>query len=103
MAAEHHEEVPHPADVSGEYSFDELAKGMAQGTITRGRMLKLAGVALLGGILSVAFPGVAQARHHRHLNFAQRCLRAGGEPCSTPTGPVCCLGGGCEAGVGCLA
>lgn len=30
------------------YYFDELTKAMAQGTITRGRMLKLARALLLG-------------------------------------------------------
>src|SRR5437588_1638814 len=31
-------------------SFDELAMGFADGTLTRGRVLKLMGVALLGGL-----------------------------------------------------
>jgi hypothetical protein len=33
-----------------EYSFDELAKEMAQGTISRGRALKLFGTAIVGGL-----------------------------------------------------
>lgn len=35
-----------------EYSFDELAKGVASGTISRGRALKLAGSAALGAVLA---------------------------------------------------
>jgi hypothetical protein len=35
-------------DIAEEYSFDELAKGMASGAISRGRALKLVGASLLG-------------------------------------------------------
>ncbi len=52
-------------NLSEKHSLDELAKGMAKGTLTRRRMLKLAGAALLGGVISAAFPGIAEARHRR--------------------------------------
>jgi hypothetical protein len=42
--------------------FDEVAKGLADGTISRGRALKLTGSALLGGGLLAMFPGVAGAQ-----------------------------------------
>ncbi len=42
--------------------FDEAAKGLAAGTISRGRALKLTGTALLGGGLLAMFPGVAGAQ-----------------------------------------
>ena len=42
--------------------FDELAKGLADAALSRGWVLTLAEAALLGGLLSAAFPGVAQAR-----------------------------------------
>jgi len=42
--------------------FDEVAKGLAAGTISRGRALKLAGSALLGGGMLAMFPGVAGAQ-----------------------------------------
>jgi hypothetical protein len=42
--------------------FDEVAKGLAAGTISRRRALKLTGTALLGGGLLAMFPGVAGAR-----------------------------------------
>jgi hypothetical protein len=42
--------------------FDEVAKGLASGTISRRRALKLSGMALLGGGLMAMFPGVAGAQ-----------------------------------------
>jgi hypothetical protein len=42
--------------------FDEVAKGLAGGTISRGRALKLTGSALLGGGMLALFPGVAGAQ-----------------------------------------
>ncbi len=50
------------ANVVEEHSLDELAKGLASGNITRRGMLKLTGAALLGSVLSAAFPGVAFAK-----------------------------------------
>src|SRR5215212_9957273 len=43
-----------------ERSFDELARGLASGSISRGRALKLMGAALVGGVLA-SMPGIAQA------------------------------------------
>ena len=43
---------------ASESSFDELAKGLASGSITRGRALRVAGGALLGAALA-SLPGVA--------------------------------------------
>ncbi len=43
------------------YGFDEAAKGLAGGTISRGRALKLTGSALLGSGLLALFPGTASA------------------------------------------
>jgi hypothetical protein len=51
------EEDQYPADSSragtseGHSSFDELAKGLAKGNLTRGQALKLAGAAILGSVL----------------------------------------------------
>ncbi len=44
------EEVP-LEDMTEEYSFDELARGLATGTLSRRKALKLVGAALLGGAL----------------------------------------------------
>jgi hypothetical protein len=51
-----------------EPSFDELAKGRADGAMSRDRALKLVGVFLLGTGLTGLFPDLARAkrRHHRH-------------------------------------
>jgi hypothetical protein len=51
--------LPHKLITDG---FDEVAKGLAAGTISRGRALKLTGTALLGGGLLAMFPGVAGAQ-----------------------------------------
>ena len=50
-------------DTSEGHHFDELTKGLASGTISRGRALKLAGAAILGstGLLAL-FPGKARAQ-----------------------------------------
>jgi hypothetical protein len=43
-----------------EHSFDELAKGLASGTLSRGKAIRWMGGALLGAALA-SFPGVAWA------------------------------------------
>ncbi len=89
MANEHHQggEQPRQEAMPEEYSFDELARGLASGTLSRGRALKLVGAALLGsalGIFGLAAPAEAQRRR-------RRCA-----PCTTddpgtyPAG-YCCL------------
>jgi hypothetical protein len=44
-----------------EGSFDELARGLASGSITRGKALRLMGAALLGGTLASVGIGEAAA------------------------------------------
>jgi hypothetical protein len=44
--------------------FDELASGLASGSISRGKALKLMGAALLGGTLA-SIPGLACAKPHK--------------------------------------
>jgi hypothetical protein len=64
-------------------SFDELARGLASGSISRGKALKLMGAALLGGTLaSVVGIGEAAAdrggckRIGKHCkNISQCCTR----------------------------
>ncbi len=67
----------------GGYSLDELAKGMASGTISRGRALKLVGTAFLGGALSfLSFADVAEARlRRRRRRRGARCPSSTG--CNT--------------------
>lgn len=56
---------------AGKHSLDELAKGLASGSITRGQLLKFGGAALLGGALSASFPGVALAQHNNRRKGKQ--------------------------------
>ena len=53
--------IPDKADTARQYSFDELTKGLASGTLSRRRALKLMGGALLGGLL-VSMPGRVSAQ-----------------------------------------
>jgi hypothetical protein len=40
-------------DETGEYSFDELARGVADGTLSRSRALKAVFAAIVGGVFSI--------------------------------------------------
>lgn len=61
MSAEDKEfgKLPTREDTTEEFSFDELAKGLASGRISRSRALKLVGAAILGGGVLTLLPGVA--------------------------------------------
>jgi len=98
-----------------ETSFDDLARGLASGAISRGRALRLAGAALvsaaLGGLLGeealavTAKAGCAEARAgegayaragcdeggdgSRRDRFTRRCRRRRGTVCRTPEGRRC--------------
>ena len=63
-----------------ERSFDELARGLASGTVTRGKALRLMGAALVGGTL--ASLGIGEAA-------ADECKR-NGKACKKHT--QCCSG-----------
>jgi hypothetical protein len=56
-----------------EHSFDELARGLASGSITRGKALRLAGGALLGAALA-SLPGAALADDDCR-RIGRRCRR----------------------------
>jgi hypothetical protein len=64
---------------AGERYFDELASGLASGSISRGRALKLMGAALVGGALA-SVPGVT---------VAQRPAQAQTTTCPNPA-EACC-------------
>jgi hypothetical protein len=53
--------------------FDDLARGLADGTLTRGKAIRLMGVALVGGALA-SLPGVALADDDCR-RFGRRCRR----------------------------
>src|SRR5215213_2688758 len=71
-----------------EWFFDDLAKGLDNGTISRGRALKLAGGALLGAVVPSLFPREAEAR----ISKRRRCKRKGGTwlDAADPASPCRC-------------
>src|SRR5215207_7176273 len=71
-------------------SFDELARRLADATITRGRAIKLAGAVLAGSVLSVFFAPEADARRRRRRSRRARCRRRGRKFCKGPLGTSCC-------------
>ena len=45
---------------AGERTFDELAIGLSNGSLSRGKALRLMGTAIIGGVLA-SIPGIAEA------------------------------------------
>jgi hypothetical protein len=82
-----------------EHSLDELAKGLATGTLSRGKAIRWMGGALLGAALA-SVPGVAWANDCRRLGRACRrdsqccsrnCVRRGDDKvCGCPEGQDRC-------------
>jgi Stigma-specific protein, Stig1 len=83
-----------------ERSFDELAKGLATGTLSRGKALRWMGSAILGAALA-SFPGVALADDDcRRLGrecrrdsqcCSRNCVRRGDDKvCACPEGRTRC-------------
>ena len=82
-----------------ERSFDELARGLANDRLSRGRMLRLMGAALLGGTLtSFGFGGIAAAQDQNDQGQNEECkplnqkCRRNTQCCSGN-----CAGGKCAA------
>jgi hypothetical protein len=69
-------------------SFDDLTAGLADGTITRSRAIKLAGAALLGGALTVLWPGEADAANRRRRRRKKRRRRRRKAQVTPPLTPV---------------
>src|SRR3712207_3008844 len=101
----HTGEVHSSADSTAEYSFDELARGLASGTVSRRKALKWMGGALLGGVLA-SIPGVAVAAPppgRGRPSGSQGCpnvgeIRVGGR-CQCQSGQELC-GGACVPSCG---
>ena len=63
-AEDHREQALSSKSASWEqHSFDDLAKGLASGTLSRRKASKFMGGTLLGGLLA-SIPGVAWATHN---------------------------------------
>jgi hypothetical protein len=83
------------------HSFDELARGLANGSVSRRRALRLMGAALVGGALA-SIPGIAWAKpkpagrkcNHNHQCESGQCV---GGMCQGGGG-ICPTGGSCETG-----
>lgn len=85
-------------------SFDELAAGLADETITRGRAIKLAGAVLAGSVLAVFSPLAGEAegqelkieskrsrrRRRRRRRFIRRCRNRGRVVCRVGNKIACC-------------
>ena len=72
-----------------DHKLDGLARDLAEGSISRGRAIKLAGAALVASALGLFAAGEAEAAHHSSRRRA--CNRRGGTYCFGPhTGGVCC-------------
>ena len=83
-------------DRTRERSLDELARGLASGTLSRRQALKLMGGALLGGVLAAALPFIA-----RRDEQVQAQQQQGNAPCPSGTHP--CPDGTCApVGVLCV-
>ena len=84
-----------------ESSFDELAKGLASGTVSRGKALRWIGSAL-GGVALASVPGVAWATDCKPYGrrctgdrqcCSRNCIRnpsGEGRICGCPTGRTRC-------------
>jgi hypothetical protein len=98
---------------TAESSFDELTRGLASGSISRGRALRLMGAALVGGTLaSLGVGGVAVADNEckptgKKCRKDKQCCsgKCEGGTCASPPPPDCTPGTSCgPGGVGfCLA
>ena len=89
------------------HSFDDLARGLASGSITRGKALRLMGAALVGGTLASLGIGEAGAdpigckRNGKHCTRNNQCCSEvctdGTCAASCPTGTKLCSNGQCAS------
>jgi hypothetical protein len=94
-------ECPDCSTTARERSFDELAKGLANGKLSRRGMLGMLGGALLGGALA-SIPGVARAAKPgcasgvtckgKCCPVGATCAKGAGGGCTCPTGQTVCSG-----------
>lgn len=75
-------------DHTAEHSLDELARGLASGSVSRRKALRLMGAALVGGALA-SIPGVAQAAPQPCPELTTPCGKGGRRLCC-PAGFTCC-------------
>jgi hypothetical protein len=104
LAEDHNEQGSENTPTLVEHSVDELAKGLATGTVSRRKALRMLGAALFGGMLA-SIPGVSWAQTGR---FSHGCripgqVRVRGkcvcEEGTTLCGGSCCTTEFCCGGV----
>jgi hypothetical protein len=91
-----------------DHSFDELTRGLASGTLSRGKALRLMGAALVGGALA-SIPGIALAKpnkpegakcNHNHQCASGNCSSSGAcAAACTPNGGTCSTSTDCCSGI----
>lgn len=88
-------EATNREEMAEEHSFDILAKGLADGSVSRGKALKWMGAAVIGGMLA-SIPGVALADHKLSHSGGggNRPANPGGNRGCAP--PKIRVGGKCE-------
>ena len=101
MAEQEHNGAGSPSETPtrADHSLDELARGLASGTLSRGKALRWMGGALLGAALA-SVPGVAWANDCRRLGrecrrdsqcCSRNCVRRGDDKvCACPEGQARC-------------
>lgn len=80
------------------HSFDDLARMMADGTISRSRALKLVGATLLGAMLSSLSPGVAEARRKKKKKKKKKAACGPNSATNPCTNGCCAFNGSCQPG-----
>jgi hypothetical protein len=103
-----HQGLPQGGGV--DLSLDELAKGLATGTLSRGKALRLMGAALVGGALA-SIPGIAWAKpnkpagakcNHNHQCASGQCVDSRvGRVCTAPAPPPPICTPSCPANCSC--
>jgi hypothetical protein len=84
------EEFPTRRPTSTETSFDDLARGLASGAVSRRQALRLAGAAVVSAALVPLLPGTAEALTRRQR---RRCRKRGGTICGSGRREYCCPSG----------
>src|ERR687893_476532 len=80
-------------DEGGVRPFDDLARGLESGAISRGKAMKLGGAGLVASALGLFASQGAEAQTLTLEAARRRCLRRGGGLCP-PRGGKKCFGGG---------
>jgi hypothetical protein len=87
MATEHNDGQHSNGQTLGNHPVDKLAKGLASGTLSRRKALRMLGATLVGGVLA-SVPGVAWAAKPAPCSSGNKC----GKNCCPDVSFVCSKG-----------